>query len=107
MEGTSLPPAFYPDISIDSHLQTDFLPFLVWIMENADFSVACGIGVFSIVTAVVFQKCTTASSEIKACEEERLKPSFTEWLKPTLTQVWKQHISQNRNMPWEFLLWKF
>lgn len=107
MEGTSLPPAFYPDISIDSHLQTDFLPFLAWIMENADFSVACGIGVFSILTAVVFQKCTTASSETKACEEERLKPSFTGWLKPTLTQVWKQHISQNRNMPWEFLLWKF
>lgn len=27
MEGTSLPPAFYLDISIDSHLQIDFLPF--------------------------------------------------------------------------------
>lgn len=44
-EGSSLPAALYLDISIDSYLQTDFLPFLAWIMETADFSVACGIGV--------------------------------------------------------------
>lgn len=37
MEGTSLPPAFYLDISIDSYLQTDFLPFFSLAYWNCWF----------------------------------------------------------------------
>lgn len=37
MEGSSLPPAFYLDISIDSYLQTDFLPFFSLAYWNCWF----------------------------------------------------------------------
>lgn len=52
-----------------------FSLFLAWLIETADFSVACGKRVFSILTAVMFQKSTTTFSETEACEEETLKPS--------------------------------
>lgn len=93
-----------------------FSLFFPWVIEIPDFSVACGIRVFSILTPMMFQQCTTAFSEIEAWEEERFKPAdFVGLLKPSpkfsifspsLTQVWKQHLSRNGNMPWEFLLWK-
>lgn len=108
--------ALYLDMSTDSDLKTDFLPFFLWVIETADFFVACGVRVFSILTPMMFQQCTTAFSETEACEEKRFKPAgFVGWLKPpskfsifspSLTQVWKQHLSQNGNMLWEFLLWK-
>lgn len=76
--------------------------FRVWLVETADFSVACGIRVFSVLTPMMSQQRTTAFSETEACEEERFKSAdFVECLKPpskfsifspSLTQVWKRHL---------------
>lgn len=90
--------------------------FRVWLVESVDFSVACGIRVFSGLTPMMSQQRTTAFSETEACEEERFRSAdFVEWLKPpsnfsifssSLIRVWKHHLRRNGNVPWEFLLWK-
>lgn len=101
MEGTSLPPASYLDSSINSHLQTVFLPFFSLGYWNCWFFCSLLYGSFQYFNSSDVPEVHSSlfwNRHVK----KRDKPSgFAGWLKPTLTQVWKQHISQNGNMSWE------